>query len=97
MVTRFQATKGVFSHKHARFLDRSYFGPTKELRQLAVITDDVHFLPAPNGQSPVTHSSTGKRKRVDCWPHRADPQTATKLPTRSWTETLPVTDQFQLS
>ncbi|CAI7627757.1 unnamed protein product [Penicillium pancosmium] len=76
------------------FLTGRIFGLTKEHRQLAVITDDVHFLPAPNNHSPVTPSSTGKRKRIDRWSHRAGPQTPTNLPATSWTGSLPNTDPF---
>ncbi|KAJ6168290.1 hypothetical protein N7497_001133 [Penicillium chrysogenum] len=77
------------------FLTGRVFGLTKEHRQLAVVTDDIHFLPAPNHQLPATPSSTGKRKRVDRWSQRAGPQTPSKSAARSQTESLPITHQSQ--
>ncbi|CRL30740.1 unnamed protein product [Penicillium camemberti] len=65
------------------FLTGRIFGLTKEHRQLAVVTDDIHFLPTPNNHLPATPSSTGKRKRVDRWSQRAGSQTPTKSATGS--------------
>lgn len=73
------------------FLTGRIFDLTKEPRQLAVLTDDIHFLPAPNHHFPATPSSTGKRKRVDRWSQRAGPQTPTKSAASSRTESLPLT------
>lgn len=77
------------------FLTGRVFGLTKEHRQLAVVTDDIHFLPTPNNQLPATPPSTGKRKRVDRWSQRAGPQTPTKSAARPQTESLPITYQSQ--
>lgn len=77
------------------FLTGRIFGRTKEHRQLAVVTDDIHFLPTPNHRLPATPSSTGKRKRVDRWSQRAGPQTPSKSAARSRTESLPLTHQSQ--
>jgi hypothetical protein len=71
------------------FLTGRIFGLTKQHRQLAVVTDDIHFLPRPN-HLPTTPSSTGKRKRVDRWSQRAGPQTPTKSAESSRTEPLPI-------
>ncbi|KAJ5367174.1 hypothetical protein N7541_001115 [Penicillium brevicompactum] len=61
------------------FLTGRIFGLTKESCQLAIITDDIHFLPASTHHHPPTPSSTtGKRKRVDRWSQRAGPTTPTK-------------------
>jgi hypothetical protein len=58
------------------FLTGRIFGVTKEDRQLAVVADDIHFLPTPTSTIPPTPSSTiGKRKRLDRWSHRAGPTT----------------------
>jgi hypothetical protein len=73
------------------FLTGHIFGLTKENRQLAVVTDDIHFLPTPNHHLPATPSSIGKRKRVDRWSQRAGPQTPTKSAASSRTEPLPIT------
>ena len=73
------------------FLTGHIFGLTKENRQLAVVTDDIHFLPTPNHHLPATPSSTSKRKRVDRWSQRAGPQTPTKSAASSRTEPLPIT------
>lgn len=73
------------------FLTGRIFGLTKEHRQLAVVTDDIHFLPRANHHLATTPSSTGKRKRVDRWSQRAGPQTPTKSAASSWTEPLPIT------
>lgn len=73
------------------FLTGRIFGLTKEHRQLAVVTDDIHFLPRPNHHLPATPSSTGKRKRVDRWSQRAGPQTPTRSATSSQTGPLPIT------
>ncbi|KAJ5111788.1 hypothetical protein NUU61_001418 [Penicillium alfredii] len=77
------------------FLTGRIFGLTKEHRQLAVVTDDIHFLPTSNHHLPATPSSSGKRKRVDRWSQRAGPQTPSKSAARSHTESLPITHQFQ--
>jgi hypothetical protein len=71
------------------FLTGRIFGLTKKHRQLAVVTDDIHFLPTPTHHLPATPSSTGKRKRVDRWSQRAGPQTPTKSATSSLTDSLP--------
>jgi hypothetical protein len=61
------------------FLTGRIFGLTKEDRQLAVVTDDIHFLPTSTSSLPPTPSSTiGKRKRVDRWSQRAGPTTPSK-------------------
>ncbi|KAJ5904697.1 uncharacterized protein N7473_001751 [Penicillium subrubescens] len=73
------------------FLTGRIFGLTKEYRQLAIVTDDIHFLPRPNHHLPVTPSSTGKRKCVDRWSQRAGSQTPTKSTASSRTEPLPIT------
>ncbi|KAE8306279.1 hypothetical protein BDV41DRAFT_583453 [Aspergillus transmontanensis] len=55
------------------------FGLTKENQQLAIMTEDVHFLPAPPQPLPPTPSSTlGKRKRTDRWTQRATSSTPSK-------------------
>ncbi|KAJ5644251.1 uncharacterized protein N7484_006758 [Penicillium longicatenatum] len=57
----------------SNFLTGRIFGVTKENRQLAVITDDIHFLPTISQSLPPTPSSTtGKRKRQDRWSQRAN-------------------------
>ncbi|KAE8397042.1 hypothetical protein BDV37DRAFT_289763 [Aspergillus pseudonomiae] len=54
------------------FITGRIFGLTKENQQLASMTEDVHFLPAPPQPLPPTPSSTlGKRKRTDQWTQRA--------------------------
>lgn len=64
------------------FLTGRIFGVTKENRQLAVITDDIHFLPTIIQSAPPTPSSTtGKRKRHDRWSQRATPRTPSKSTT----------------
>jgi hypothetical protein len=61
------------------FLTGRIFGFTKENRQLAVVTADIHFLPTSTNSLPPTPSSaTGKRKRVDRWSQRAEPTTPPK-------------------
>jgi hypothetical protein len=61
------------------FLTGRIFGLTKEDRQLAVVTDDIHFLPTSASSLPPTPSSaTGKRKRPDRWSQRAGPTTPSK-------------------
>jgi hypothetical protein len=61
------------------FVTGRIFGLTKEDRQLAVVTDDIHFLPTSTNSLPPTPSSAiGKRKRVDRWSQRAGPTTPTK-------------------
>ncbi|KAI3118771.1 hypothetical protein CBS147326_9899 [Penicillium roqueforti] len=77
------------------FLTGRVFGLTKEHRQLATVTDDIHFLPTQNHQLPATPPATGKRKRVDRWSQRAGPQTPTKSAARPQTESLPITYQSQ--
>ncbi|KAJ5394721.1 hypothetical protein N7509_006508 [Penicillium cosmopolitanum] len=72
----------------AYFKSGRIFGLTKESRQLAVVTDDIHFLPRPTHPLPATPSSTGKRKRVDRWSQRAGPQTPSKSVPISRTESL---------
>lgn len=71
------------------FLTGRIFGLTKEARQLAVVTDDIHFLPTSTSSLPPTPSSaTGKRKRVDRWSQRADPSTPSKSTTQSHDQQL---------
>ncbi|KAJ5240419.1 uncharacterized protein N7469_002010 [Penicillium citrinum] len=61
------------------FLTGRIFGLTKEDRQLAVVTDDIHFLPTSTSSLPPTPSSAiGKRKRVDRWSQRAGLTTPSK-------------------
>ena len=61
------------------FLTGRIFGLTKEDRHLAVVTDDIHFLPTSTSSLPPTPSSAiGKRKRVDRWSQRAGPTTPSK-------------------
>lgn len=71
------------------FLTGRIFGLTKESRQLAVVTDDIHFLPRPTHPLPATPTSTGKRKRVDRWSQRAGPQPPSRSVPISRTESLP--------
>jgi hypothetical protein len=60
------------------FITGRIFGQTKESPQLAVITDDIHFLPMITQPLPLSPSSaTGKRKLNDCWARRATPTTPT--------------------
>jgi hypothetical protein len=69
---------GVNTHV---FLSGRIFRVTKENRQLAVITDDIPFLPIPTLTQPLppTPSSTiGKRKRHNRWSQRASPSTPSK-------------------
>ncbi|KAJ5198760.1 uncharacterized protein N7498_001710 [Penicillium cinerascens] len=55
------------------FLTGRIFGITKNNRQLAVITDDIHFLPTQPQSLPSTPSPTAsKRKRQDRWSQRAN-------------------------
>jgi hypothetical protein len=55
------------------FLTGRIFGVTKKNRQLAVITDDIHFFPTLPQSLPSTPSpTTGKRKRQDRWSQRAN-------------------------
>lgn len=89
------------------FLTGRIFGVTKENRQLAVITDDIHFLPTITQYVPPTPSSTtGKRKFYDRWSQRATPHTPSKsmtffeadststtLPSSNLTETTPPNDK----
>jgi hypothetical protein len=50
------------------FITGCIFGQTKESPQLAVITDDIHFLPMITQPLPLSPSSaTGKRKLNDRW------------------------------
>ncbi|KAJ5118367.1 hypothetical protein N7476_010728 [Penicillium atrosanguineum] len=66
------------------FLTGRIFGLTKEARQLAVVTDDIHFLQMSTTSLPLTPSSaTGKRKRVDRWSQRAGPTTPSKSTSQS--------------
>lgn len=65
------------------FLTGRIFGLTKEDRHLAVVTDDIHFLPTSTSSLPPTPSSAiGKRKRVDRWSQRASPTTPSKSTSR---------------
>lgn len=79
------------------FLTGRVFGLTKEHRQLAVVTDDLHFLPTPNHYLPATPSSTSKQKRVDRQSQRTGPQTPTRVTARPRTESLPTTHQLPVS
>ncbi|OGE46776.1 hypothetical protein PENARI_c113G04154 [Penicillium arizonense] len=66
------------------FVTGRIFGLTKENRQLAVVTDDIHFLPTSTNSLPPTPSSaSGKRKRVDRWSQRAGPTTPSKSTSES--------------
>jgi hypothetical protein len=61
------------------FLTGRIFGVTKGNRQLAVITDDIHFLPNLSQSLPPTPSlTTGKRKRQDRWSQRANARSSFK-------------------
>lgn len=61
------------------FITGRIFGVTKENQQLAIITDDIHFLPSLTQPLPPSPSSTtGKRKREDRWAQRATPTTPLK-------------------
>lgn len=61
------------------FITGRIFGLTKENQQFAIMTEDVHFRPAPPQPFPPTPSSTlGKRKRTDRWTQRATPSTPSK-------------------
>ncbi|KAF7586548.1 hypothetical protein BBP40_008688 [Aspergillus hancockii] len=61
------------------FITGRIFGVTKENQQLAIITDDIHFLPSLTQPLPPSPSSTtGKRKRADRWAQRATPATPSK-------------------
>lgn len=63
----------------AVFITGRIFGTTKENRQLAVITEDIHFLPVlAQAFPPSPSSTTGKRKRPDRWAQRATPVTPSK-------------------
>lgn len=63
------------------FLTGRVFGITKENRQLAIITDDIHFLPSVTQSLPPTPSpTTGKRKRQDRWSQRAAAHTPSTPP-----------------
>lgn len=61
------------------FISGRVFGVTKENQQLAVIVDDVHFLPTSTVSVPPSPSSTpSKRKRPNRWMQRAGPSTPSK-------------------
>jgi hypothetical protein len=61
------------------FLTGRIFGLTKENRHLAIVTDDIHFLPTlTSGLPPTLSSTTGKWKRLDRWSQRAGPTTPSK-------------------
>jgi hypothetical protein len=61
------------------FLTGRIFGVTKENRQLAVITDDIHFLPTlSQSLLPTPSPTTGKRKRQDRRAQRANPRSPFK-------------------
>lgn len=78
------------------FLTGRIFGLTKENRQLAIVADDIHFLPTPTTNLPPTPSpTTGKRKHVDRWSHRAGPTTPSK--SNSTCHDEPFLDDSQLS
>jgi hypothetical protein len=58
------------------FVTGHIFGTTKENQQLAVLTDDVHFLPnVPPPIPPTPASAKSKRQRTDRWAQRASPTT----------------------
>ncbi|GFF87297.1 hypothetical protein IFM53868_05101 [Aspergillus udagawae] len=60
------------------FITGRIFGQTKESPQLAVIADDIHFLPMIAQPLPLSPSSvTGKRKLNDRWARCATPTTPT--------------------
>jgi hypothetical protein len=63
------------------FITGRIFGVTKEIRQLAVIIDDIHFLPTPKVTQPLLNSppsTTAKRKPLHRWSRRASPRTPSK-------------------
>lgn len=61
------------------FITGRIFGLTKENQQLAIMTEDVHFLPGLPQPLPATPSSTlGKRQRSERWTQRATPNTPSK-------------------
>jgi hypothetical protein len=61
------------------FLTGRIFGVTKHNRQLAVITDDIYFLPTLPQSLPSTPSPTArKRKRQDRWSQRANTRSPLK-------------------
>jgi hypothetical protein len=63
------------NNNSSNFLTGRIFGFTKENRQLAVITDDIHFLPTlSQSLPPIPSPTTGKRKRQDRWAQRANPR-----------------------
>jgi hypothetical protein len=54
------------------FVTGRIFGTTKENQQLAILTDDIHFLPSiPPPISPSSTSPKGKRKLANRWDQRA--------------------------
>lgn len=57
------------------FVTGRIFGVTKENQQLAVITEDIHFIPTLTQSIPPSPVSTGKRKRPDRWGQRVFPST----------------------
>ncbi|PCG88157.1 Hypothetical protein PENO1_111810 [Penicillium occitanis (nom. inval.)] len=73
----------VLSPQTQIFITGRIFGVTKENTQLALLTEDIHFLPtsATPIPPPTPSSTTGKRKRPDRWATRASPTTPSK-PTR---------------
>lgn len=71
------------------FITGRIFGVTKENQQLAVLTEDIHFLPTPLSAIPPSPSSTGKRKRPDRWATRASPSTPSKSTRLQNTTSMP--------
>jgi hypothetical protein len=54
------------------FVTGRIFGTTKENQQLAILTDDIHFLPTLSSPTPLSPTSAkGNRKRTDRWSQRA--------------------------
>lgn len=61
------------------FITGRIFGVTKENRHLAVISDDIHFLPTlPQPITPSPSSTINQTKRTDRWAQRATPSTPTR-------------------
>jgi hypothetical protein len=58
------------------FVTGRIFGTTREDQQLAILTDDIHFLASISPPIPPTPTSAeGKRKRTNRWAQRAGPST----------------------
>jgi hypothetical protein len=54
------------------FITGRIFGTTKENQQLAILTDDIHFLPTMSPSMPLSPTSAkSSRKRTNRWSQRA--------------------------